>query len=281
MKLGELMVYWTENYARVHCKKWQAFEREFELYVKPLAERELSSIKKGDVVSLQAALMDGKGKSAANAAVTLISMLYNKAIDWELYEGKNPASRVRKFRIKARERFLQPEELPRFLESVHALRNPTTRDFFLMLLFTGQRRRNTADMKWEEIDWNRRVWKIEDTKNGTGHSVPLIDHVMLILHRRKNTHPIWVFPREDGTGPIWYRCTAWKFVLKRAGITNLRMHDLRRSLASWQAITGSSLPIIGRTLNHLDPKSTAIYARLHLDPVRESMGTAVDAMLDQ
>lgn len=281
MTLTELLHYWLDNYARAHCKKWRAFQREFELYVTPLGAFQLEAIRRGDVVSLQSELMRTKGKSAANAAVTLISMLFNKAIDWELFTGKNPASRIRKFRINPRDRFLQPEELPRFLKAVGELRNPTTRDFFMMLLFTGQRKRNTADMKWSDIDWHQNVWKIGDTKNGTPHTVPLIDHALVILARRRGVHPVWVFPREDGTGPIWYRCTAWRLVLKRAGITNLRIHDLRRSLASWQAITGTSLPIIGRTLNHQDLKSTMIYARLHLDPVRQSMGTAVDAMLRQ
>lgn len=281
MTLLELLNFWLDNYAREHCKKWRAFEREFELYISPLSDKNLDEIKRSDIVMLQSSLKRERGKSAANAAVTLISMLYNKAIDWELYEGKNPASRIRKFKIEARDRFLQPDELAPFLESVKKCKNPTTRDYFLVLLFTGQRRRNTAEMRWQDIDWHRKVWKIPNTKNGKPHAVPLIDQVMLILHRRQHVHPIWVFPRKDATGPIWYRCTAWKYIKKRAGITNLQIHDLRRSLASWQAITGSSLPIIGRTLNHLDSKSTQIYARLHLDPVRRSMIMAVDEMLKQ
>lgn len=281
MTLAELLHYWLDNYARAHCKKWKAFQREFELYVSPLGDRSLESIRRGDVVSLQSELMRTKGKSAANAAVTLLSMLYNKAIDWELFEGKNPASRIRKFRIPARDRFMQPEELPRFLDALSELKNPTTRDYFLMLLFTGQRRRNTAEMKWSDIDWNRKVWQIVETKNGRPHTVPLVEQALEILRNRRGAHPVYVFPREDGTGPIWYRCTAWKYILDRAGITNLRIHDLRRTLASWQAITGSSLPIIAKTLGHLDTKSTQIYARLNLSPVEDSMKVAVTAMLGQ
>lgn len=283
MKLGDLMSYWVENYAREHCKKWRSFEREFELYCAPVAEMELESIRRADLVALQASLKREKGKSAANAAITLICMIYNKAIEWELYEGRNPASKLRKFRIPPRERFLQPEELPKFLDAVKQCRNPTTRDFFLALLYTGQRRRNVAEMKWSDIDFHRRVWNLdsEHQKNSKSHAVPLVDPLMLLLHRRRHAHPVWVFPRKDGKGPIWHRSTAWKFVLKRAGLSNLQIHDLRRTLASWQAITGASLPIIGRTLNHMDQKSTQIYAKLHLDPVRQSMTTAVDAMLRQ
>jgi integrase len=69
-------------------------------------------------------------------------------------------------------------------------------------------------------------------------------------------------------------------LLKTAGIENLRIHDLRRTLGSWQARTGASLPIIGKSLNHKTHQATAIYARLDLDPVRQSVNTATAAMME-
>jgi integrase len=73
--------------------------------------------------------------------------------------------------------------------------------------------------------------------------------------------------------------SGWRRILKRVGIENLRLHDLRRTLGSWQAKTGTSLSIIGKSLNHKSPTTTAIYARLDLDPVRESIEKATKAML--
>ena len=73
---------------------------------------------------------------------------------------------------------------------------------------------------------------------------------------------------------------AWATLLKAAGIKNLRIHDLRRTLGSWQARTGASLPIIGKSLNHKTHQATAIYARLDLDPVRQSVNTATTAMME-
>ena len=63
-------------------------------------------------------------------------------------------------------------------------------------------------------------------------------------------------------------------------IRDLRLHDLRRTLGSWQAITGASLAIIGKSLNHKSLQSTAVYARLNLDPVRQSVNTATQAILE-
>lgn len=73
---------------------------------------------------------------------------------------------------------------------------------------------------------------------------------------------------------------AWKRVLDRAGIKDLRLHDIRRTLGSYQAITGASLNIIGKSLGHKTVAATQIYARLNDDPVRDSMQTAVTKMLE-
>ena len=72
---------------------------------------------------------------------------------------------------------------------------------------------------------------------------------------------------------------AWARILAKAELKDLRLHDLRRTLGSWQAATGASLVVIGKTLNHKDVSTTSIYSRLSLDPVRESMETAQAAML--
>ena len=71
----------------------------------------------------------------------------------------------------------------------------------------------------------------------------------------------------------------WERILERAGVTDLRIHDLRRTLGSWQAKTGASLTIIGKSLSHKTHQATAIYARLDLDPVRQSVERATSAML--
>ena len=66
--------------------------------------------------------------------------------------------------------------------------------------------------------------------------------------------------------------------LEEAEIEDLRIHDLRRTLGSYQAATGANGYIIGKSLGHRSQQATAIYARLNLDPVRESVNKATDAM---
>jgi integrase len=92
--------------------------------------------------------------------------------------------------------------------------------------------------------------------------------------------------KNDGTeslerGVSRARDVADQMKIDRTGarLDDLRLHDLRRSLGSWQTILGASLPIVGRSLGHKSPNATAIYARLNIDPVRESVERATSAML--
>jgi integrase len=134
-------------------------------------------------------------------------------------------------------------------------------------------------MQWSEIHLERGEWRIPITKNGESQTVTLAPEVVDILRARQGINSPWVFPGTGVTGHLVEPKKAWKRVLTRAGIANLRIHDLRRTLGSWQAKTGASLVIVGKSLNHKSPSTTAIYARLDLDPVRESVDRATSAML--
>lgn len=189
---------------------------------------------------------------------------------------------IEKFKLQARERFIQGDELPRFFEAVGGELNESMRDYFLLSLLTGARQANVLSMKWRDINFDRAEWRIEETKNGTPQTVTLSPEAMEILQNRKPVDPVaFVFPSEklSATGHIQNPKKAWARVLTRAGLTNLRIHDLRRTLGSWQAKTGASLAIIGKSLNHKNTNTTAIYARLDLDPVRDSVNTATSAMM--
>ena len=88
----------------------------------------------------------------------------------------------------------------------------------------------------------------------------------------------WVFPSYGKTGHLVGPGQAWSRIRTRAGVPDVRIHDLRRSLGSWLAGAGFSLPMIGKALNHTNPSSTAIYARLDLDPVRRMLEVNAAAM---
>jgi integrase len=120
------------------------------------------------------------------------------------------------------------------------------------------------------------------SKSGDPMVLSLTDETLKVLESRRSAVPPecpWVFPGRGATGHITEIKSTWKRILERAGIRDLRLHDLRRTLGSWQAATGASLPIIGKTLGHRNQATTAIYARLDLNPVRKSLEIATRAML--
>jgi len=103
--------------------------------------------------------------------------------------------------------------------------------------------------------------------------------IEILQNRKPSDGAIFVFPGSGKAGHLMEPKKGWKRILERAGIDNLRIHDLRRTLGSWQAKTGASLAIIGKSLNHKNQNTTAIYARLDLDPVRDSVNKATSAMM--
>jgi integrase len=127
------------------------------------------------------------------------------------------------------------------------------------------------------------VRRLPDTKSGDPVTIHLAKPALEILARRvlnADGCP-WVFPggKKNRAGHLVDPKGAWTRLLTASGLKDLRMHDLRRSLGSWQAAGGASLQVIGKSLGHKSQQSTAVYARLNLDPVRTSVNGAVEAML--
>lgn len=279
MTFGALFAEYMEKYSKVRKRSWAYDEREVNKFLPHWFNRKISAIEKADVERLHAKLGRENGIYAANRLLERIRAIYNKAIGWG-WKGDNPANGIQKFREKSRDRFLQPDELPRFFQALTNEPNEAARDFFMLSLLTGARKSNTLAMRWDEINFHMETWRIEETKNSDPQTIHLPKQAIEILKARKlHSDSPWVFPGRGATGHLADPKKAWARILSEAGIANLRIHDLRRTLGSWQAATGANSYIIGKSLGHRSQQSTAIYARLNLDPVRESVNKATDAML--
>ena len=251
-------------------------QRQYDRYLSPWGRRRLSRISRRDVVELHASI-GGSAPYQANRVLSLLRSMFRKAnlVGWR---GESPTDGVEPFPEEARDRFLTPDELPRFFAAVAAEKEPTIQGFFLALLFTGARRSNVESARWSDLDLDRGLWHLEQTKGRPMTVVLSGPAVDLFRKLRPHITGEWVFPSNRGRHIVNPRA-AWKRILTRSGILNFRMHDLRRTLGSWQAMTGASLPIIGKSLGHSTLEATQVYARLTLDPVRESVERATDAML--
>jgi len=246
------------------------------LHLGSLAKLKLSQITPDTVRKLKI-----ESDSQSNRCRALIGACFNWALAEEISNVPNPARAIKSRLIKSRERFLLPAEFPKFMEAVE--RSPLS-DFFKLALFTGARRSNLQAMAWAEIDFDEETWKIPKSKNGDPITIALPPEAMEILIRRKGEATLnaqSVFPStRSKSGHIEDPKKEWAEVLEQSGLKGLRLHDLRRTLGSWQARQGASLLVIGKSLGHRSTQATAIYSRLDLDPVRESVQQATAAMME-
>ncbi len=281
LTFGGLYQEYLTRHAKVHKKTWKEDERQYRVYLKGWARRKLSSIKRTDVQTEHVRIGKDHGKYQANRVLSTLKSVFNLAKDWGFFSGDNPAAGVKTFTEKSRERFLQPDELPRFFQALAEEPDTTPRDYVFLSLLTGARQENVLAMRWDEINWVAATWTIPETKTGDPLTVPLMPEAMALLkERRQDVAGEFVFLSKGKTGHFVEPRKAWARLLKRAEIKNLRLHDLRRTLGSWQAETGASLSVIGKSLGHKNMSTTAIYARLSLNPVRTSMETATNAILE-
>jgi integrase len=280
LTFADLFAEYLERHSKPHKKTWAEDVSQFKTYLaKPLGNKKLSVIDRSSIATIHSSITKAGHVTTANRVKALVSSVYGWAISAGLWHT-NPATGIKLNKEKSRERFIQGDELPRFFQALADEQNDTMRDYFLISLLTGARRANVLAMRWADVNLDRAEWSIKETKNGTPHTVTLSPEVVDILHNRKpSDDSVFVFPGYGKTGHLMEPKKGWKRILARAGIDNLRIHDLRRTLGSWQAKTGASLAIIGKSLNHKNQNTTAIYARLDLDPVRDSVNTATSAMM--
>lgn len=285
LTLKEFSKTFIEQHSMVKLKSWREQQKQIDQYLTPIIHKRLCEVTKQDIRELHTTLGANNGIYVANRVLALVRSMYNRAKEWDI-EVNNPAERIKKFKEKARERFLQPEELSRFFKALEQETNTIGRDFIYMALFTGARRSNVLSMKWKDVNLTLKSWTIWDSKNGEDLIIPLIEPAMEVLERRKKENHClkkengYVFPSLVTDSHYNDPKSVWSRILRKAELENLRMHDLRRSMGSYQAILGASEYIIGKSLGHKSSAATAIYARLNINPVRQSMENAAKQMIN-
>lgn len=277
LTLGQLFTIYLERRA-AHKRTINEDKRRYRRFLVTWQSRKLSAVTRADVAKLHATI----GTTVpyeANRVLALIRTLFKLAKAWGLWNQENPATNIDRFPETKRDRFLQPLELPKFLEALQH-ESVYVRAAFLTMLLTGAREQEVLSMQWSDVDLQQAIWRIPLTKSGKPHMVALPTPVVEILQAlpRQLNNP-YVFPGKSSSGRMTSPWAAWGRICKRMGVDDLRVHDLRRTLGSWMAASGASLPLIGKALNHANPQTTAIYARLQLDPVREVLEANAKKML--
>ena len=284
MTIGEFLPLYERNHVAL-LKSHVATSQRVQRYLGQLDGVELGSLTKLQVLDWFHKIGKSDGPHAANHFIEDLHSLYRKAEDWDVYTGKNPADRIKKFPKHSRERFVQSDEMPRLLAAL-AQESPSAEAYFLCLLLTGARRGEARTMKWTDLDLDQALWHKPTTKTGVPHTIPL---PVRLLDKLRGLPRVteWVFPStpnsKNGFQARDWSGTAiehrWRQIRKRAGLLDVRIHDLRRTCASWLSISGENLPVVQRVLNHSSLMSTQVYARLSVAPVRRALDEQAERIL--
>jgi len=270
---GVLVDAYLDNYAKLHRKSWRTDERRL-AHCGHWNLRRLSDIARTDVERLQRETAEKRGRVESNRTVELLRAMFGKALLWNMMPGPNPALGVERFPEQSRERFLSPEELRRVNEALLTETDWRWRAYFPLAFLLGPRKTELLQARWIDVDLDQKTWRIPTTKAGRSHILPIPGPAIEIIESLPSRgQSEWLFPVRvnSASGHAENAGVAWKRIRERAGVPDVRIHDLRRTLGSWLAGAGYSLPVIGKTLNHSNPASTSIYARVSLDPIREAL----------
>lgn len=212
----------------------------------------------------------------ANRNLEIISKMFSLAEMWGLRpDGTNPRRHIAKYREEKRERFLSAAELKRLgdvLDEMTAERieNPSAIAAVRLLLLTGCRLNEIMKLRWEDIDLADGALRLPDSKTGArrvhvGQAV--LDQLATIARDPFNPHVIaGTLPGR----PLSDLQPFWRRVRARAGLKDVRIHDMRHTFASVAVAAGQSFPMIGKLLGHSQVQTTARYAHLAGDPVRSA-----------
>lgn len=224
----------------------------------------------------------------ANRCLEVISKMFSLAELWGLRpDGSNPRKHIRKYPEEKRERFLSAAELRRVGEvlremEVEGVKIPSAILAVRLLILTGCRLNEVMTLKWEYVDFADKVLRLPDSKTGAKvvHlGQPAIE--LLKAAERIDDNP-WVITgtlegkRLSDLQPFWQRVRA------RAGLKDARIHDLRHTFASTAVAAGQGLPMIGKLLGHTQVQTTARYAHLAADPIKnaaDSIATTLNQAL--
>lgn len=206
----------------------------------------------------------GVGPSTINREVTVLKHMLRRAVLWE-YLGRNQVESVKPLKEPAgRTRFLSAEEIEHLLdactfeEARSELARGYLRPFALVALNTGMRRNEILYLTRRDVDWTNRLVRLGASKNGEGRHIYLNEtafNALKLLPVRIESDRLFPF------GP-WQITMAFRRATKRAGIEDFRLHDMRHTFASYQAMSGVQARGLQALLGHKDARMTMRYSHL-------------------
>ncbi len=243
-----------------------------------------------DLVARRHSKLGETSEARANLAMRVLRALFNFAMtQYEDSQGRslitdNPVKRLSQsrawYRVERRQSYIKPHELAPWYEGIKRLENDVLRDYLVLLLFTGLRRQEGAQLQWNQVDFKRKTLTITDTKNHELHTLPLSDYLLGLLHRRKSVATTeFVFPGGGSGGYIVEPRKQMQKVTLVSGIPFI-IHDLRRTFITVAEGLDISAYAVKRLANHkMNQDITSGYIITDVERLRKPMQQITDYLL--
>lgn len=272
-------------YVKGYKRSWVTDETVLRLHILPhLGTQPVDQLKNEQISDLLQSMRDrGYSSGTTNRVLILLRYIYNLGRKWRIAGmAQNPTLGLSTAPDVQRDRFLTPEETQRLIASIETDENQTAAQAIMLLLLTGGRRNEITQAKWEYVNWDRRTLLVPLSKSGKPRAIALNGEALALLRAipRQDGNP-YIFPSPVNGKPSASLFFPWDRIRKRAGLKDVRLHDLRHSYASFLVNRGISLYVVQGLLGHAHARTTQRYAHLAHETLLDAAEHVAEAVRGQ
>jgi integrase len=271
-------------HVKSYKRSWCTDETVLRIHILPVLGSQYVDLIRAEPIAALVERMrqQGYATGTTNRIVIVLRHIFNLARKWRVPGvTENATTGINLAPDVNRERFISLEEAQRLIAAVERDENEVAARAIMLLLLTGARRNEITHAKWEYLDWEKRTLLVPLSKSGKPRMIALNGVAMELLRSiRTDNDSAYIFPSPVTGQPSPSLHFPWQRIRMRAGLPDLRLHDLRHSFASFLVNQGISLYVVQGLLGHAHARYTQRYAHLTSDTLRdaaEAVGNVVDA----
>jgi integrase len=256
-------------FVKTYKRSWETDVSLIKNHIMPnFGKQYMDEVSKRDVIQFISRHTLTHKPGSVNRVIIMLRYIFNLSIRWETAGiTKNPTAGIPLLEENnKKERYLTGDEANKLIVALQTSQNKMLQYIVPMLILTGARKQEVLKAKWEDFNLDQKVWRIPTSKSGKARHVPISDGVLYLLSgvpRQEDCDSVFANPKT--LLPYVSIFASWNTARTSVGLSDVRMHDLRHSFASFLVNSGRSIYEVQRILGHTQIKTTQRYAHLSQD----------------